>query len=46
MIVIILVTSRTCIRCVVVISVVAGHALIGNDGMRAIKHVILIVDGE
>lgn len=44
MIVIDLVTTRAGVRCVVIITIVAGHALVGDDSVSTVENVILIVN--
>ena len=44
LIVIVLVTSKTCVWGVVIVPVVTGDTLICDDGVRTGKYIILIVD--
>ena len=45
-IIIVLVTSHTGIRCIVVVTIVAGRTIIGNVGMSPNQRIIVIVYGE
>lgn len=40
------VASVTSIRCAIVITIVASCAIIGNDGVRPVQHIIIIVNRE
>ena len=44
MVVIIQVASHTCARGIIVISVMAGRTLIGNQGMSPVERIIVIMD--
>jgi len=45
-VIIIRVTANTGIRCIIVVTIMAGGAVIGDDGVLPIELVVIIVDIE
>ena len=44
LVVILLMASCACVRCVVIISIVAGHTLVSNNSVGTVERVIFIVN--